>query len=127
MKTPTHFTILLLLKHFTITKDELQERILQFILRIIRLSQQLPQSAEAYVIKKQLIRAATSVGANHRAMRRARSGNEYFAKLSIVVEEADETLFWLELLTDVTQTIPITRSFAFLYPVVQFVSSCPAL
>jgi four helix bundle protein len=90
------------------TKDELQERILQFILRIIRLSQQLPQSAEAYVIKKQLIRAATSVGANHRAMRRARSGNEYFAKLSIVVEEADETLFWLELLI-AAEIVPFSK------------------
>ena len=68
-------------------------------LRVIRVYQQLPRSGEAEVIGKQLLRSATSVAANYRASCRARSGPEYFAKLSICVEEADETQFWLELLS----------------------------
>lgn len=52
------------------------------------------------VIRKQLIRAVTSVAANYRAVCRARSEKEKFAKLCIVVEEADETLFWIEMLID---------------------------
>lgn len=67
-------------------------------LRIIKLYQQLPRSGEAEVLGKQLLRSATSVAANYRASCRARSGAEYFSKLSICVEEADETQFWLELL-----------------------------
>lgn len=55
---------------------------------------------EAQVIGKQLLRAGTSVGANYRAACRARSRVEFVAKLGIVVEEADETIYWLELLAD---------------------------
>lgn len=67
-------------------------------LRVIKLYQQLPKRGEAEVLGKQLLRSATSVAANYRASCRARSGAEYFAKLSICVEEADETQLWLELL-----------------------------
>ena len=67
-------------------------------LRIIRLYQQLPRTGEAEVLGKQLLRSATSVAANYRASCRARSGAEYYAKLCVCVEEADETQFWLELL-----------------------------
>jgi four helix bundle protein len=52
------------------------------------------------VIGKQLLRSGTSVGANYRAACRARSRNEFIAKLGIVVEEADETIYWLELLVE---------------------------
>jgi four helix bundle protein len=69
-------------------------------LRVIRLYQQLPRTGEAEVIGKQLLRAATSVAANYRAACRGRSGAEWYAKMCICVEEADETLFWLELLND---------------------------
>ena len=69
-------------------------------LRIIRLFQQLPRTGEATVLGKQLLRAATSVAANFRAACRGRSNAEWYAKLCICVEEADETLFWLELLGD---------------------------
>lgn len=69
-------------------------------LRIIRLYQQLPCTGEATVIGKQLLRSATSVAANYRAACRGRSGAEWYAKLCICVEEADETQFWLELLGD---------------------------
>ena len=59
-----------------------------------------PHSAPLTTIRHQLIRSATSAGANYRAACVARSGREFFAKLSIVVEEADETVYWLELLYD---------------------------
>ncbi len=69
-------------------------------LRVIRLYQQLPRTGEAQVLGKQLLRSATSVAANYRAACRGRSGAEWFAKVSICVEEADETQLWLELLGD---------------------------
>jgi four helix bundle protein len=69
-------------------------------IRIIRLFQTLPGTGEAQIIGKQLLRSATSIAANYRAACRARSAAEYHAKLSICVEEADETVFWLELLTE---------------------------
>jgi four helix bundle protein len=69
-------------------------------LRIIRVFQQLPRTGEAQVLGKQLLRSATSVAANFRAACRGRSTAEWYAKLCICVEEADETLFWLELLGD---------------------------
>jgi four helix bundle protein len=67
---------------------------------VIRLFQHLPRSTEAQVLGKQLLRAATSVGANYRAAGRARSKAEFVAKIGIVVEEADETIFWLECLME---------------------------
>ena len=69
-------------------------------LRVIRLYQQLPRTGEAEVIGKQLLRSATSVAANYRAACRGRSGAEWYAKLCICVEEADQTQLWLELLGD---------------------------
>ncbi|GAB3574404.1 four helix bundle protein [Hymenobacter daeguensis] len=69
-------------------------------LRIIRLYQQLPRSGDAEVLGKQLLRSATSVAANYRAACRGRSGAEWYAKVCICVEEADETQLWLELLGD---------------------------
>lgn len=78
----------------------LRMRSKQFALRIIQLFRQLPKTDDARIIGKQLLRSATSVGANYRAACRARSQAEFFSKMSIVVEEADETLFWLELLTE---------------------------
>jgi four helix bundle protein len=60
----------------------------------------LPHSPEAHVLGKQLLRAGTSVGANYRAAGRARSKAEFIAKIGIVLEEADETIFWLECLAE---------------------------
>ncbi len=78
----------------------LRERTKEASLRVIRLYQQLPRTGEATVLGKQLLRSATSVAANYRAACRGRSAAEWYAKLCICVEEADETLFWLELLGD---------------------------
>ncbi|MGE5594510.1 MAG: four helix bundle protein [Hyphomicrobiales bacterium] len=69
-------------------------------LRVIALSGEIPRSHAGDVIARQLIRSATSVGANYRAACRARSPQEMFAKLSVVEEEADESLYWLELLEE---------------------------
>jgi len=81
-------------------REMFRQRLKQFALRIIKLFQALPKTGEAQVIGKQLLRSGTSVAANYRAACRARSGREFFSKISIVVEEADETLFWLELLLE---------------------------
>jgi four helix bundle protein len=80
--------------------DELRARTRAFSLRIVKLVQTLPKSMIAEVLGKQVLRCATSVGANYRAACRAQSGAMFIAKLSIVVEEADETVYWLELIRD---------------------------
>lgn len=80
--------------------QELKNRTKLFALRIIRMSEVLPKTRAANVIANQILRSATSVAANYRAVGRARSRAEFISKLGIVVEEADETLFWLELLSD---------------------------
>jgi four helix bundle protein len=69
-------------------------------LRVIRLVEVLPPGRTADVIGRQVLRSSTSVGANYRAACRARSVPDMIAKLSIVEEEADETLYWLELLVE---------------------------
>lgn len=80
--------------------DDLRARTRQFALRILRLYQALPATEEARILGKQALRSGTSVGANYRAACRARSRAEFIAKLGIVLEEADETVFWLELLLE---------------------------
>ena len=79
---------------------ELRERTKQFALRVVRLSQSVPRTDTARVLAKQVLRSGTSVAANYRAAGRARSKAEFIAKIGDVVEEADETLFWLELLVE---------------------------
>ncbi len=71
-----------------------------FVLASIKLFQSLPKTEEARIVGKQFLRSSSSVGANYRAACRARSKAEFFAKLSITVEEADETQFWLEILLE---------------------------
>ena len=80
--------------------DDLKKRTKQFGLRIIRLVESLPNSQTATVIGKQLLRCATSVGANYRAACRGRSKADFIAKLGIVEEEADESIYWLEMLVE---------------------------
>ena len=79
---------------------QLRARTKAFANRIIRLFTALPPKAAAQVIGKQVLRSGTAVGANYRAACRARSRSEFVAKLGVVVEEADETVYWLELLAD---------------------------
>jgi four helix bundle protein len=79
---------------------QLAERTRAFALRIIRLVASLPRSPIAEVLGKQLLRAGTSVGANYREARRARSRADFVAKIGICTQESDESLYWLELLAD---------------------------
>jgi four helix bundle protein len=82
--------------------EDLRDRTKRFALRIPRLYRALPSREESRVIGRQLLRSDTSVGANYWAACRARSKAEFVAKLGIVPEEADETVFWLELLQEST-------------------------
>ena len=80
--------------------DALKERTKLFAISAIKLSKLFPKTEEAFIIKKQLLRSAFSVASNYRAVCRSRSDAEFFSKLSIVVEEADEVVFLLELLIE---------------------------
>ena len=82
-------------------KPELRQRTRQFAGRIVRLYVALPlRRAEVSVLEKQMLRSGTSVAANYREASRARSRNEFVAKIELCSQEADETLLWLELLRD---------------------------
>jgi four helix bundle protein len=88
--------------------DELKTRSKQFALAIIKLFRQLPRTEEARILGRQLLRSGTSVAANYRAVCRARSKAEFIAKLGVVVEEIDETVFWIELLAE-SATFPLEQ------------------
>lgn len=89
-------------------EQQMIERTRDFALRVIRLVNSLPPGRTAEVLGTQLLRSATSVGANYRASRRAKSAADFISKLSTVEEEADECGYWLELL-GVSGTINPTR------------------
>ncbi|HEY1188469.1 MAG TPA: four helix bundle protein [Gemmata sp.] len=80
--------------------NTLRTRTKQFALRVTRLADALPNTRAGEVIAKQILRAATSVGANYRAAQRGRSRAEFCAKLGIVEEESDECAYWLDLLCE---------------------------
>ncbi|WP_395056711.1 four helix bundle protein [Flavobacterium sp.] len=82
------------------TTNELKLRTKNFSILIINLVEKLPNSIAGKTIANQIIRSGTSVGANYRAVCRARSDREFISKMNIVLEEADETMFWLELIID---------------------------
>jgi len=79
---------------------DLRERTKAFAVDVVRFVHTLPRRQPTDVLGRQLLRSGTSVAANYRAARRARSRKEFLAKMGIVEEEADESSFWLELLTD---------------------------
>ncbi len=78
----------------------IKTRTKQFALRVLKMYRALPRTEEAKIIGRQVLRSGTSVGANYRAVCRAKSKKEFISKLGIVVEEADETVFWFELLVE---------------------------
>jgi four helix bundle protein len=78
--------------------SDLKDRTKSFAVRIVKLGHALPQNSAGWVLGKQLLRSGTSVAANYRAVCRSRSDVEFIAKMGVVIEEADETAFWLELL-----------------------------
>lgn len=79
---------------------EFKDRTKQLALRVIKLTEALPKTRTAEVIGKQLLRCGTSVGANYRSACRGKSTADIIAKLGIVEEEADETLYWMELIVE---------------------------
>lgn len=88
--------------------ESFKRRTKQFVLRSVRVFQALPKTEEAQILGKQFLRSASSTGANYRAACRARSKAEFYAKLSITIEEADESLFWMEVLAE-SGIIPVSR------------------
>jgi four helix bundle protein len=80
--------------------EELKLRTKQFALRVIKLVETLPKNKIGDVLGKQILRSATSVAANYCAACRARSKADFISKIAIVEEEADESLFWLELIAE---------------------------
>jgi four helix bundle protein len=88
------------------TQKEMKERTKEYAKRIIKLCRALPDGPENRRISDQLFRAGTSVGANYRAACRARSKADFISKLGIVLEEADESLYWLEIITETRQVNP---------------------
>ncbi len=81
-----------------LTSKDLKERTKQFSIDIVKLVICLAQNGTAKVLGKQILRSGTSVGANYRAACRAKSQRDFINKLAIVIEQADETQFWIELL-----------------------------
>ena len=80
--------------------EELRDRTKAFAIRVVKMFRSLPKDTDTQVIGRQALRSGTAVGANYRAACRARSHAEFTAKIGIVVEEADETIYWLELLQE---------------------------
>ena len=81
-------------------QEEMKKRTKDFAKRVINLCRQLPETREGRLIANQVFRSGTSVGANYRAACRARSKADFIAKLGIVLEETDESLYWLEILSE---------------------------
>ena len=80
--------------------NKLEKRTKMFSINVIKLSSSLPNSQEAWVIRNQLTKSATSVGANYREANRSRSNNDFMNKIKISESEANETLYWLEIIEE---------------------------
>ena len=81
-------------------QEQIKKRTKQIGLEIIKLIDELPNKPSAWAVAKQIVRSSTSIGANYRAACRAKSAPDFINKLKIVEEEADETLYWLEILEE---------------------------
>jgi four helix bundle protein len=91
---------------FFMNADILKRRTMLLGIEAIKFAESLPESSTARIIRNQLIRCGTSVGANYRASCRAKSPADFIAKMGIVEEETDEVLYWLELLTEIGLVSP---------------------
>ena len=90
--------------------QNLQNRTKKFALDVIHFVESLPASETCRTLGRQLLRSGTSVGANYRAVCRARSKPDFLSKMGIVQEEADESAFWIELLIDSKKVNPVPAS-----------------
>ncbi|MEO0189983.1 MAG: four helix bundle protein [candidate division WOR-3 bacterium] len=79
---------------------DLEKRLKRFALEIMKLCNEISHLSIAKEICKQLVRSGTSPGANYREARRARSNSEFIAKIGIIIQELDESMYWLELLVE---------------------------
>jgi four helix bundle protein len=93
-----------------VTQEVLQQRSQAFAIGVVRFCRGISGNDEERVIRNQLLRCGTSVAANYRAVRRARSKREFIARLGTVIEELDESLFWLELLSALERGDPSGRA-----------------
>ena len=82
------------------TRQELEERTRNFHINVIRLCKELPKNAAGFETGRQVIRSAGSVGANYRETKRAKSSADFIHKVEVVLEEADESLYWLTVIRD---------------------------
>jgi four helix bundle protein len=89
-------------------EQQFKDRTKKLGLRVIRIVEALPSGRTADVISKQILRSATSVGANYRAACRGKSAADMITKLDMVLEEADATLFWLEIIVE-SELMPATK------------------
>ena len=87
-------------------KTELQERMMKFALQMLEVAERLPKTVSGRTISNQMARSGTSVAANYRAACRGKSRADFISKLGTVEEEADETLFWLEMIEQ-AELLPI--------------------
>ena len=81
-------------------KRDLKERTKKFGLKVIKVVEMLPRGRIADILGRQLLRSGTSVGANYRSACRARSTADFISKMGVIEEEADETIYWMELLIE---------------------------
>ena len=86
--------------------QNLQDRTRKFALSVIKFTEQLQRDDTSKILGRQLLRSGTSVGANYRAACRSKSKPDFISKMSTVLEEADESAFWIELLLDAAKTSP---------------------
>lgn len=93
--------------------DDLRSRTKKFSLRVLKLFRSLPKDDDGRIIGRQVLRSAMSVGANYRAVGRSRSRKEFISKMNTVVEEADETVFWFEIIVE-GGLVPATKMKALL-------------
>ncbi len=105
----------------TMNSEAMKNRTKNFALLVIRLCRTVPRTEESRIIWRQLLRSATSVAANYRAVCRARSTPDFISKLGIVLEESDETLFWIELLVE-TGSVALEKATASLIEANELVS-----
>jgi four helix bundle protein len=95
--------------------DDLKERTKKLALAVIKIAEKLPNNSVGWTFTDQIIRSATSIAANYRAACRAKSDKDFVSKLETVIEETDETLFWLDMIeesniiVDKTLIAPLTK------------------
>lgn len=103
------------------SRKEFEERFAEFALRVAKLAESLPNSLTARTIDNQIVRSGFSVAANYRAAGRARSKPDFVSKIGIAEEEADETLFWLQMIVK-ADLVPETKLNALLQEAEEIVS-----